>query len=116
MKRGGRIFMMVVFGVAIFTLVALITQLLWNWLVPTLFSGPFIGFWQAAGLLVLSKILFSGLGHKCHPGHRHGGYWKHRLYKKFSSMTPEEREEFKRKMREKWCVVDQRDPEKDSNV
>jgi hypothetical protein len=29
--------------------------------VPSLFSGPAIGFWQALGLLVLSKILLRGL-------------------------------------------------------
>lgn len=32
-------------------------QLLWNWLVPTLFSGPEITLWQALGLEVLSGLL-----------------------------------------------------------
>ena len=31
---------------------------LWNWLVPELFNGPTITFWQSAGLFVLSNILF----------------------------------------------------------
>lgn len=35
---------------------------LWNWLVPELFHGPVIGYWQTLGLLILSKILFSGFG------------------------------------------------------
>jgi hypothetical protein len=35
---------------------------LWNWLVPELFHGPVIGYWQTLGLLILSKILFSGIG------------------------------------------------------
>jgi len=35
---------------------------LWNWLVPGLFHGPVLGFWQTLGLLILSKILFSGIG------------------------------------------------------
>jgi hypothetical protein len=30
---------------------------LWNWLVPELFNGPTITFWQSAGLFVLSNIL-----------------------------------------------------------
>ena len=30
-------------------------------LIPELFHGPLLGFWQAAGLLVLCKILFGGL-------------------------------------------------------
>src|SRR3979411_3363265 len=33
---------------------------LWNWLTPTLFGWHAISFWQALGLLVLSKILFGG--------------------------------------------------------
>jgi hypothetical protein len=33
-------------------------MLLWNWLMPTLFNLPLIGFWQAVGLNLLSTILF----------------------------------------------------------
>ena len=32
-------------------------QLLWNWLIPGLFNGPMITFWQAAGLQTLSILL-----------------------------------------------------------
>jgi hypothetical protein len=39
-----------------------ITMWLWNWLMPTIFKLPVIGFWQAVGILVLSHILFKG-GH-----------------------------------------------------
>jgi hypothetical protein len=35
---------------------------LWNWLVPDIFNGPVLGYWQTLGLLILSKILFSGIG------------------------------------------------------
>lgn len=31
---------------------------LWNWLIPELFNGPTITFWQSAGLFILSNILF----------------------------------------------------------
>jgi len=39
--------------VAIIVVYGLITgtQYLWNWLVPALFAGPVISFWQTAGLL-----------------------------------------------------------------
>lgn len=37
-------------------------QLLWNWLLPTLFGLPALGFWQALGILALSRILFGGMG------------------------------------------------------
>ena len=35
---------------------------LWNWLVPELFNGPELTYWQTLGLFILSKILFSGIG------------------------------------------------------
>lgn len=40
----------------------LVVMLLWNALVPELFKGPELGYWQTLGLLILSKILFSGIG------------------------------------------------------
>ncbi len=55
--RGVKIAMMAVFGVAVF---GFIVMSLWNWLLPGIFGLPAIGFWQALGLLVLSKILFGG--------------------------------------------------------
>jgi hypothetical protein len=41
-------------------LFAAVTMWLWNWLMPVIFKLPIIGFWQAAGILVLSHILFKG--------------------------------------------------------
>jgi hypothetical protein len=81
-----------------------ITMHLWNWLMPVLFKLPLISFSQALGLLILSKILFSGFGGK--RGHRHcghrgwggqhrGGMWKKRWEEKMANMTPEQREKVK---------------------
>jgi len=39
-------------------LTGLFVELLWNWLVPGIFGLPWIGFWQACGLLVLTGMLF----------------------------------------------------------
>ncbi len=77
------------FVIAGFLLLGLVVMGLWNWLVPVLFHGPFITFFQAIGLLVLSRILFRGFcGMK---GGRHG--WKGAQWKeKMEKMTPEERE------------------------
>jgi hypothetical protein len=76
-----------------FGVFGLAAMLLWNALIPDLFHGPFITFWQAIGLLVLSHILF----HSC--GGRHGAWahhhWRHRFEAKLAAMTPEEREKFK---------------------
>lgn len=33
-------------------------KLLWNWLMPVIFSLPAISFWQAAGMMLLVNILF----------------------------------------------------------
>lgn len=112
--RGGmkalKILGMIVIGFILVWAFVLATMYLWNWLVPTLFSGPVITFWQAAGLLALSKILFGGFG----KGGGHGGHWKSRWksnwQEKWSSMTPEDQERFKQKMmrlkfkmEDKWC-------------
>ena len=70
---------------------SLLVMLLWNALVPSLFSGPVVGFWQAMGLLVLCRVLVGGFRRGGHPGWRHHGYWRGR----WQSMTPEERERFR---------------------
>ena len=33
-------------------------MLLWNWLMPTIFGLPYIGFWQACGLQLIAILLF----------------------------------------------------------
>lgn len=106
MNKGLYILKCVLLGVLAVLLIGLITKLLWNWLVPTLFNGPQISYWQALGLLLLSKLLFWGFGGKRHSGCNHPEHreaWKTRFSNKFSNMTPEEREAFKRKMKDKWC-------------
>jgi hypothetical protein len=62
---------------------------LWNWLAPEVFGLHTIGFWQALGLLILSKILFGGFHGKP------GGHWRHRMSERWQRMTPEEREKFR---------------------
>jgi hypothetical protein len=37
-----------------------IVQHLWNWLIPAIVGWHAINFWQAVGILLLSKILFGG--------------------------------------------------------
>jgi hypothetical protein len=68
---------------------------LWNWLLPALFGWHRIDYWQALGILVLSKILFSGF--RGGPG-RHWG-WRGRMMDRWEKMTPEEREKFRLGMR-----------------
>lgn len=91
---------MVLLGAIAIGLLGLVTQLLWNWLVPLLFAGPIITIWQAYGLLVLSKILLWPLSKRHHASHR-GGYWKPYWKEKWNTMTDEEKVQFRQKMKEK---------------
>lgn len=102
MKKGLKILKWVVLGTLAMLVFVWVTMSLWNWLVPDLFNGPAISFWQALGLLVLSKILFSGFGGK-RGGHHGGMHWRHYYRDKLAGMTPDERERFKARVREKWC-------------
>jgi hypothetical protein len=90
----------VILFLAILSVVSFLTMLLWNSLVPELFNGPVITFWQSMGLIILSKILFGGFrgrgrGHQGHPGMM----WKRKWSEKMESMTPEEKEKFRRNCR-----------------
>ena len=91
-KIGG-IALLVIVGVFVF---GLIIQLLWNWLIPTLFSGPQITYWQALGLFLLSKLFF---GHSVGNHNHHRDYrkhefpWKNHLREELQDQTGETRTE-----------------------
>ena len=38
-------------------LLSILIMWLWNWIVPSLFNGPEITFWQTAGLYLLINLL-----------------------------------------------------------
>ena len=72
---------------ALLAVLSFAVMLLWNSLVPELFRGPPLQYWQALGLLLLSRILFGGLrGRGGWHGHR-----RQRMCERWESMTPEER-------------------------
>jgi hypothetical protein len=71
---------------------------LWNWLMPGLFGLKLIGYWQALGLIILSKILFGGL----HGGRGQGGRRLHGMRERWKQRTPEEREKFRQDLRACW--------------
>lgn len=58
--------------VGIAALVCAATMWLWNWLMPAIFKLPTIGFWEALGLLVLSRLLLGG-GRAARMGR---GHWR----------------------------------------
>lgn len=82
--------------IAIVATVTLAVMMLWNWLIPELFNGPIINYWQAFGLLLLSKLL-TGMGR---PGMHH---WKSKLHSGWHSLSDKERSKLREKFRDKWC-------------
>ena len=80
--------------IAVLALVGLVVMLLWNALVPGLFHGPALGYWQALGLLLLCRLLFGGLrGRRSWRGH-----WRQRWRERWEQMTPEERAQLRERI------------------
>jgi hypothetical protein len=89
-----RVLRFVLFATLLLAVLSFVVMSLWNWLLPALFGWHLISFWQALGLLVLSKIIFGGFrGY-----HRHRS-WRGRMMWRWEKMTPEEREKFRHAMR-----------------
>jgi hypothetical protein len=87
-----------------------VVRLLWNWLLPPLFGVREVTFWQALGLLALCRILVGGVGYGGHRSNR--GFRRHmadrvadRVADRWERMTPEERERFRQRIRER-CGFD----------
>ena len=78
-------------GITAVAVFGFVVMSLWNWLAPVVFGARTIGFWQALGILVLSRILFGGF--RGRPGH--GGHWGRRMSARWEQMTPQEREELR---------------------
>ncbi len=77
-----------------------VVMLLWNALLPGILGAGTITFWQALGILVLSKILFGGFPgkHGRRGFHRHG----YDIREKLSNLSPEEKEKFKKEWWDKF--------------
>jgi hypothetical protein len=88
----------VLFAILALGVFGFVVMNLWNWLMPALFGWHLIGFWQAVGILVLSKILFGGFRPRSGPG----WHWRRRMMERWEQMTPEEREKFREGMRGRW--------------
>lgn len=97
MNRGRKGIMIFLFVLGVAALLSFIVMNLWNLILPAAITGvnP-ITYWQALGLLILSKILFGGF----HGGWKHKRQqWKERMNEKLQNMTPEQREQFKQELR-----------------
>jgi len=94
MKMNSKWIVKAVLGVLCLILViGLVVMWLWNNLLPDLFGFPYITYWQALGILILSKIFF-----KSGNGFISKSWMKERMKEKCDQMSPEEKEKF----REQW--------------
>jgi len=93
-------------GIMLVTLAAFsaVVMLLWNALMPQLFALPVLNYWQAAGLMVLSRLLFGGLAHDMAGRGRIGENrrlaYGNKLREKWMNMSEDERKEFVEKEKE----------------
>jgi hypothetical protein len=95
-NRATRIVKMIVIGLIAIPVFGLVVMSLWNWLMPSLFEVEPIGFWQALGVFLLSRLLFGGFG-----GDGGRSHSRRRMMERWERMTSEERERFRAGM-ERW--------------
>jgi hypothetical protein len=106
--------------IIVLALLGLVEMLLWNALIPDIFHGPELNYWQALGLLVLARILVGSRGPKRRwwkPSWKEGGKWKWKYYNgpwwsgnqcapsskdwnDWAHMSPEEREKAKQEWKQ----------------
>lgn len=104
MKGNTRFLKFVFMAVAFVLLAAYAVMLLWNALMPYIFTLKPITYFQALGLMLLSKLLFGcwRSGRKSNCSHSLNNL----NAKQIDAMNPEEREKFKaqfyNKCKEKW--------------
>ena len=85
-----------------------IVMWLWNAILPNVIHVNTLTYWQAMGILILSKILFGGFS-GCGKG-KYAMQKKH-FMNKMKNMTPEECESFKNAWKDRfknrnWCQKD----------
>ena len=90
-----RVLKFALFAALFVVVLGFVVMSLWNWLTPALFGWHVITFWQAVGILILSKILLGGF----RGGQGHHMHWRRRMMERWEQMTPEEREKFRESMR-----------------
>jgi hypothetical protein len=94
-KRILKVLKFVLLGALAAAAVSFVVMSLWNWLMPALFAWHTVTFWQALGLLVLSKLFFGGFRGRSGPPM----FWRRRMMQRWEHMTPEEREKFREGLR-----------------
>lgn len=100
----GRFIFIPLAAAAFLSVVSYAVMLLWNCLLPEILFVSTITFWQAMGIFILCKLLFGfGRGGRgCGPwGGGRAPWMRRKMEEKLANMTPEEREAFKQKMKDR---------------
>src|SRR5947209_14901800 len=97
----GKAVMILVFATAFVMLFTFIVMSLWNAILPDVLGVKIISFWQALGILLLSKILFSGFGGWHRKGEHFKSHMREKMMARWDQMTPEQREKFKEEMKKR---------------
>ncbi len=90
-----------IFITGLFVLSAVV-MLLWNAILPKVSGLLALSYWQAMGILVLSRILFGSVRFIGRHSHRHS-YMHPSFRNRFMEMNDEEREQFKNQWRQRCC-------------
>jgi hypothetical protein len=95
--RGRRFFWIAPFAIIGVLVFGGIVMLLWNNILSPVLHVSVLSFWQALGILVLSKILFSSFGGG---GYRGRGHWRQRMM--WENLSPEQKEKLRGEW-DNWC-------------
>jgi len=108
----------IIIAFIITTLLSFIVMALWNNILTVVLHVSAVTFWQALGILVLSKILFGGFKGKGRWGHRNEKWRREReeMHEKWHTMTPEEREKIKQEWRNRCRVWKKPDTEQNAGA
>jgi hypothetical protein len=96
------VFKFLLMGIAFVVVIGFSVQFLWNWLIPELFHGPLITFWQALGLCLLGKLVLGWHGHGGGGGPfgaRAKQQWRKKLKDRMENMSDEEKTSLRERLR-----------------
>ena len=85
----------------VFALSGLLVMLLWNALLPSIIGVGSVSYLQSLGIIILSRLLFGGMGHWGKHAMGHWGMHHHHnnkeifaMHQKFHGMSEQERQDF----------------------
>ncbi len=76
LRIAGYVLLGLIGAVALAFLFGYFVMLLWNFLMPSIFSLGEITFLQAVGIIILARLIFGGFKHGGHDHHNYHKKWK----------------------------------------